>query len=359
MEQLYNIVIAKPNFPFESLTYLSTEKLSIGCIVQVEIKNAIFYGMVISESNLTKSQIKNLKNITNITPFVISSIQLEFLKKISFLTFNSLANLLTLTIKPYETIFESKEFKNSVILSSTGDPCKISTTKKLINPKLDYIISKSWASKILEKLSEYTSLSKEVARSDGGCKKLSKEVDGSEPDGGCYKNKNILILFPEKNILTSIQKELESLNMNKNILIHNLNTTSEKKLLNIYQPLLSITNDTTKINVILGNKNSIFFNLDNIDELIIIDEANPSYISEHRIYFDAREVAFWASKIYNFNLTFISTLPSVRFLDLSRDKLQELTIPKVNIKFLERQGRQNDFENILLELENDGDLIVD
>jgi primosomal protein N' len=352
MEQLYNIVIAKPNFPFESLTYLSTEKLSIGCIVQVEIKNAIFYGMVISESNLTKSQIKNLKNITNITPFVISSIQLEFLKKISFLTFNSLANLLTLTIKPYETIFESKEFKNIKIENKP-------IIKKLINPKLNYIISKSWASKILEKLSEYTSLSKEVARSDGGCKKLSKEVDGSEQGGGCYKNKNILILFPEKNILTSIQKELESLNMNKNIVIHNLNTTSEKKLLNIYQPLLSITNDPTKINVILGNKNTIFFNLDNIEELIIIDEANPSYISEHRIYFDAREVAFWASKIYNFNLTFISTLPSVRFLDLSKDKLQELTIPKVNIKFLERQGRQNDFENILLELENDGDLIVD
>jgi primosomal protein N' len=332
MEQLYNIVIAKPNFPFESLTYSSDDKLSIGCIVQVEIKSAIFYGMVVSVSTLTKSQIKNLKNITNITPFIISNVQLEFLKKISFLTFNSLSNLLTLVIKPYEIIFESKEFKNI----NFDSKIKI---KNIINPKLDYIISKSWASKILEKLSEYTSLSNTVTRSDGGCK-------------------NILILFPEKNILTSIQKELESLNMNKNILIHNLNTTSEKKLLNIFKPLLSIDDDPTKINVILGNKNSIFFNLDNIDELIIIDEANPSYISEHRIYFDAREVAFWASKIYNFDLTFISTLPSVRFLDLSKDKLQELTIPKVNIKFLERQGRQNDFENILLELENDGDLIV-
>jgi primosomal protein N' len=326
MEQLYNIVIAKPNFPFESLTYSCEQKLSIGTIVQVEIKNAIFYGMVISVSTLTKSQIKNLKNITKITQFIISEVQLEFLKKISFLTFNSLSNLLTLAIKPYETIFESKEFKQNVILSLTGDLSCNLNPKKLTNPTLDYIISKSWASKILEKITLINSA-------------------------------NILILFPEKNILTSIQKELETLNMNKNILIHNLNTTSEKKLLNIYQPLLSLTSDP-KINIILGNKNSIFFNLDNIDELIIIDEANPSYISEHRIYFDAREVAFWASKIYNFNLTFISTLPSVRFLDLSKDKLQELTIPKVKIKFLERQGRQNDFENILLELENDGDLIV-
>jgi primosomal protein N' len=319
MEQLYNIVIAKPNFPFESLTYSCDQKLSIGTIVQVEIKNAIFYGMVLSASTLTKSQIKNLKNITNITPFIISEVQLEFLKKISFLTFNSLSNLLTLAIKPYETIFESKELKNINFENN-------SKIKKINNPTLDYIISKSWASKILEKITLINSA-------------------------------NILILFPEKNILTSIQKELETLNINKNILIHNLNTTSEKKLLNIYQPLLSLTSDPN-INIILGNKNSIFFNLDNIDELIIIDEANPSYISEHRIYFDAREVAFWASKIYNFNLTFISTLPSVRFLDLSKDKLQELTIPKVKIKFLERQGRQNDFENILLELENDGDLIV-
>lgn len=326
MQLLYNIVIAKPNFPFESLTYSSSIELAIGAVVQIEIKSAVFFGMVLSKSTLDPSQIKNLKSITKSSQFIISEVQIEFLKKISFLTFNSLSNLLTLTLKPYETLIENK-------LENYDFTFK---TKNKVEPILDYQISKSWATKIVQKINAVT-------------------VNKSEQKDQSF---NILVLFPEKNILTKIHKELTTLINDKNIIIHNLNTSSEKKLINIYKPLLSLENSNST-NVILGNKNSIFFNLDNIQELIIIDEANPSYISEHRIYFDAREVAFWASKIYNFNLTFISTLPSVRFLDLSKDKLEQLTIPKVNIKFLERQGRQNDFENILLELENDGNLIVD
>ena len=317
MQLLYNIVIAKPNFPFEHLTYSSATELNIGTVVQVEIKSVILFGIVISQSNLRVEQIKNLKSITKLTPYTINNTQLEFLNKISFLTFNSLSNLLTLALKPYENLVDSKiDFEESNIIKPGT-----------ITPKLDYIISKDWTSQIITKIAQYEN------------------------------GNNILILFPEKNILTKIHKELSSIIQDKKILIHNINTTSEKKLASIYQPLLSGTK-SENINIILANKNTIFYNLNNIHELIIIDEANPSYISEHRIYFDAREVAFWASKIYKFNLTFISTLPSVRFLDLSIAKLGELDIPQVKIKFLERQGRQSDFENILLELENDGEIIV-
>jgi primosomal protein N' len=344
MQLLYNIVIAKPNFPFESLTYSCDQELKIGTVVMVEIKSVILFGIVISQSSLEPTQIKNLKSITKTSPYIIEKTQLEFLKKISFLTFNSLSNLLTLVLKPYETLIDSKQniFENNPI------------KKVKENPKLDYQISKEWTSKIIEKISNLNIATLAPEAGAG-----TSEVTGVQgPKNTGYYSTNILILFPEKNILTKIHKELLSIIKDKKIKIHNLNTTSEKKLLEIYKPLLSIDNNSD-INIILGNKNSIFYNLNNIQELIIIDEANPSYISEHRIYFDAREVAFWASKIYGFDLTFISTLPSVRFLDLSKDKLSKLHIPKVNIKFLERQGRQNDFENILLELENNGDLIVD
>jgi primosomal protein N' len=337
MQLLYNIVIAKPNFPFESLTYYCDQELIIGTVVMVEIKSVILFGIVISKSNLEPTQIKNLKSITKISPYIIEETQLEFLKKISFLTFNSLSNLLTLVLKPYELIMELAPEKG---LDCSEQDRGTKTIKE--NPNLDYQISKEWTSKIIEKISNLN---------------IAPEKGRTSTDAG-YCSTNLLILFPEKNFLTKIHKELLSIVLDKKIKIHNLNTTSEKKLLEIYKPLLSIDNNSD-INIILGNKNSIFYNLNNIQELIIIDEANPSYISEHRIYFDAREVAFWASKIYGFDLTFISTLPSVRFLDLSKDKLNQLHIPKVNIKFLERQGRQNDFENILLELENDGDLIVD
>ena len=117
MQLLYNIVIAKPNFPFEHLTYSSSEELKIGTVVQVEIKSVILFGIVISQSNLKLEQIKNLKSITKLTPFTINNTQLEFLNKISFLTFNSLSNLLTLALKPYEHLVDSNiDFEESNII---------------------------------------------------------------------------------------------------------------------------------------------------------------------------------------------------------------------------------------------------
>jgi primosomal protein N' len=107
---------------------------------------------------------------------------------------------------------------------------------------------------------------------------------------------------------------------------------------------------TEKSNIFFGNKLTLLYNLNSIEKIIIVDEANPSYISESKIYFDAREIAFWLSKIYGIELNFISHLPSIRFLDSIQKELKELKYPKIKLKFLERSGRQNDFENIIHEL---------
>jgi primosomal protein N' len=318
MSKLYNIVVSKPNFPFDSLTYSSEHDLADRQLCVINIKDTPCYGLVLGTSTIKREQIKNLKNISEQLPYSLTPKHFEFLNKIGFLTFNSLSNLLTIAMKPYEYLVESKKYNHTQIQSGI-------IIEKILNTDLDYIISQNWTNEIYNQITSYNKIS------------------------------NTLVIFPEKNILTKTDQELEELfklNKNTELQLHNLNCTGQKKLISSYTNLLNYNLDSKKTNIFLGNKNTLFYPLDNINQIIIVDEANPSYVSEHRIYYDARELAFWASKIYQFKLTFISLLPSIRFLEFAKDQVALLPTPKVNIKHLDRIGRQDDFENILNEINN-------
>ncbi|MGL4758536.1 MAG: hypothetical protein ACRCXZ_04320 [Patescibacteria group bacterium] len=313
--KLYNFFIAKPNLPFETLTYSSESDLEFGQICLVTVKNNSYYAICASKSTLRTDQIKNLKSIEKSFSIFLSQRQIEFLYKVGFLTFNSLNNLLSFSIKPFESLIDSK--KNPVYELAKANQTKTSS-------KIDYDISLSWTQTIHEVITTNS-----------------------------YNN--TLIITPEKNIQTKIKEELLTYLQTNGIgqyVIQDLTSTGsklQKSYLNLFD------NNCKTIN--FSNKNELFTTLDYYDNIIIIDEGNPSYISETRVYFDTREVAYWASRIYNLDLVFISTLPSVRFAKNVTDKLHQLKEPVLTIKFLERNSKQMDFNNVIAELSDDSFII--
>lgn len=326
---LYNFNIAKANFPFETLTYSSTKELKVGQICLIEVRGTTFFGVVKEQSDLNSNQIKNLLSVVEIYNFYLGPKHLEFLNKVAFLTFNSFNNLFVTLTTPLSLIKNLGAWDNSKALED----------KNGISPQLEYIINKDWDS-VIEGIIE-TIIKKNITFS---------------------KNYNILIIYPEKN---SLEKGYSNLiansNFNKKIEVYNTLTASKKKLLPVLSLLYGLDNlepeVEPKLKIIFANKNILFANLAYIDQIVVVDEANPSYISETRIYFDTREIAFWASLVYSLNLTFVSTVPSVRFYNQNKEQLSKLEVPELSIKFLERTGRQSDFENILNEI-NCGGLIV-
>ena len=313
---LYNFYIAKYNLPFETLTYSSEIPLKKGQLCSVLIKNNEYLAICASESNLDSSQIKNLREIDKVYGFILTNEQFEFYFKVGFLTFNSFNNLLTLGIKPFNSLMDSK--KNPIYqvnLNSTN------TLNDGMDPNINYNITIDWTKEILTII---------------------------------MKNQynNILVITPEKKMAKPIIDRIENFliesTTDNKYIISDLTTTGNKQS-KAYQNIYNQDQKTVNF----SNKNELFTTLNPYDHIIIIDEANPSYISESRIYFDTREVAYWASKIYNIDVTFISTLPSVRFSSLASSKLDILCVPQITLKFLERTSKQKDFSNILNELEDD------
>lgn len=316
---LYNFYIPKPNFPFDTLTYSSTEELVVGQLVELSIKDTPYIGVVAGISNLKPDQIKNLRPVNIIFNLVLTQTHIEYLNKISFLTYNSFNNLLILAIKSFEILInENIEVRR---------PLSIRTNS---SPSLEYIISKDWGNAIQDIIN--TNLS---------------------------TNDKYLIISPESSINTKLIDHLEQFFKPEQITLHNLKTVSARKLRKIYSSFYNLES-INEPQIYFANKNELFTDLSDINTMIIVDEGNPSYINEQRTYFDTREIAYWASKIYNINLVFISTLPSVRFFDMTNTDLEsKLKSPKLSFKFLERQSRQEDFSNILLELNDSGIIFGD
>jgi primosomal protein N' len=328
-DTLYNLYIPK-NLPFDTLTYSHNTLLNKGKVVKISIKNEEFLAVVQGISELKADQIKNLKSVGCLYDFQLSDKCMEFLEKVSFLTFNSVNMFLPLTLKPYQILLDRQ-----IILSKKNSPSleEGSTLKK---PSLDYYIESDWSLRIMVIIRSMIS-------------SLNKDL-------------NILIISPEKNIQNRELKKLTKQITDLPISLYDLTTTSEKKLSQAYLRFLgkkniedTLQNSTPTLNIFFGNKNTLFSDLCCINHLIVLDEANSSYISQQKLYFDTREVAYWAGSIYNLNLSFISTLPSIRFLSLNKAKMDELGLKntKLDIKILERHTRQSDFGNVLSELLDD------
>ncbi len=358
------------------LTFGCQNILKIGQIVEIEIRNSEDYGLVISENNenqeekvggqlaqietqqnhvsnnneekdleqriydskkkLNKKSEKDsenakknnfeIKEITKVFPFRISKEQIEFLQSFTTNTFNSPNDIWSSIFQPFKLLtkkqileLESNYAKNSKIttsISSKLDELKNSSSKSLIEnktlvkkpPIIDFILDSDILIRIMY-----------IIRSLVGSDR--KEIDGLNAE----QKQQVLIVFPEKKYLDKIMQELlretkkQVIDKKIEILKYSGEPTKTSKetiwkmIENSNQNYSDAEFDKKKVQVIFGTRSAIFLPYSCITQIILIDEGNSLYIQDQNsLYFDARDAIFLLHKAFLANLTFISTLSSLR-----------------------------------------------
>jgi hypothetical protein len=360
------------------LTFSCQEVLEIGQIVEIEIRNSEDYGLIISQNtdydsesvgesspqietqekhvsnNLAKneqsaedsdskkipegkseeSKTENkktdfeIKEITKIFPFKISKQQIEFLQSFTTNTFNSPNDIWSSIFQPFKLLtkkqileLESNYNKNSKKMTSinskfeefgesSGNSSSTKSTIVKTAPIIDFVLDSDIFIRIMY-------IIRSLMCSD------TKDIEHQNSQ----KNKQLLIIFPEKKYLDIIlskikvlvkkegfEKEIELLKYTGEV-----NKNSKETIWSMIQTSneinLEIKNENTepKFEIILTTRSGIFLPFSNLSQIILIDEGNSLYIQDQNsLYFDTRDAIFLLHKAFLSNLTFISTLPSLR-----------------------------------------------
>ena len=358
------------------LTFGCQNTLEIGQIVEIEIRNSEDYGLVISENNeiqeervggqssqietqqndvsnniaeknseqsisqteknskskseegLENSKKNNfeIKEITKVFPFKISKEQIEFLQSFTTNTFNSPNDIWSSIFQPFKLLTKKQilEIESNYVKNS-----KITTS---INPKLDEFTNNSSKSLDIHKtlvknppIIDFILDSEIIVRIMYIIRSLvcsdRNEIEGSNSQ----QKQQVLIVFPEKKYLDKIMqeftKETKKQGIDKQIEILKYSgepTKTSKEAIwkiieNSNQNLSDEETENNKVQIIFGTRSAIFLPYSCITQIILIDEGNSLYIQDQNsLYFDARDAIFLLHKAFLANLTFVSTLPSLR-----------------------------------------------
>lgn len=355
------------------LTFSCQEVLEIGQIVEIEIRNSEDHGLVISQNtdydresvgessqqietqekrvsnNLPKnthnqhdsdskknsdqksedSKIETSKNkknnfeikeITRIFPFRISNQQIEFLQSFTTNTFNSPNDIWSSIFQPFKLLtkkqileLEMNLYKNSKKTTSinskleeleenASNSSSMKSTSVKTAPIIDFVLDSDILIRIMYIIrSLHSSDRKEIEH-------LKLEI-----------NKQVLIVFPEKKYLDKLLSEFKILAKSKGLekeieilkYTGEVNKNSKETIWSLIENKLS--NSKIKKQIIFTTRSGIFLPFKNLSDIILIDEGNSLYIQDQNsLYFDARDAIFLLHKAFLSNLTFISTLPSLR-----------------------------------------------
>ena len=358
------------------LTFGCQNILEVGQIVEIEIRNSEDYGLVISQNNeiqeervggqsaqietqqnhvsnnidkkdLEQSISENKKNsksksedgsenskknnfeikeITKVFPFKISKEQIEFLQSFTTNTFNSPNDIWSSIYQPFKLLTKKQ------ILELGSNCAKNSKIMTSINPKLDELKNNLGKSSNQNKtLVKNPPIIDFILDSDilvrimyiirslvGSDRKETKELR-------IEQKQQVLIVFPEKKYLDKIMQEFmketkkEGIDKQIEILKYSGETTKTSK--ETIRKMIENSNqnfdveeiENKKVQVIFGTRSAIFLPYSCITQIILIDEGNSLYIQDQNsLYFDARDAIFLLHKAFLANLTFVSTLPSLR-----------------------------------------------
>jgi primosomal protein N' len=350
------------------LTFGCQQILEIGQIVEIEIRNSQDYGLIISqnvdydnksvgeqsteietqekrvsnnsleidinsiESNSKKNSNRKsevsenkkndfeIKEITRIFPFKISKQQIEFLQSFTTNTFNSPNDIWSSIFQPFklltkkqilelETIFNQNAKKTTFINSKLEELEENTSNSSLQNktgvkkaPIIDFVLDSDILVRIMYIIrSSLSSYRKEKEH-------LKLEI-----------NEQVLIVFPEKKYLDKLLSEFKLLaksqGLEKEIVIlkytGEVNKNSKETIWSMIENKLN--NSKIKKQIIFTTRSGIFLPFSNLSQIILIDEGNSMYIQDQNsLYFDTRDTIFLLHKSFSSNLTFVSTLPSLR-----------------------------------------------
>jgi|GEM_PF-2517073 len=349
--------------PIPVLDYTYPEYIMEGSLVRIPIKTKLYEGIVIKRTlleSLPHSQNKNTKQIKEIIPFCFSRSALKFLKFFSVNTFNSYNQTAQSFWQPFKLLRKSDWKQMSANFADFRDLLdKSNNLTHSPHKNLESGVSKGFKFY----LDYYYNIRIMILIRTFLQNNLQKN----------QKNKKLLIIFPEKKSLNQFlnywdkfiknpSQEIFRLQDQPNE-IGNLDQQDFDRLVTIFKSLEfwvyfgdysmkskhclrqiiftsynqkeydqkkdqnDSNSDFPSQNIILGSRSAIFLPFQDLEEIILVDEANSFYIQDQNsIYYDTRDAVFFLSKAYQCKLNFVSTLPSIRLYSFySEEVLDKLT----------------------------------
>lgn len=302
----YYRVIPSIKLPYDYLTYGADRDLKRGQLVSIPIRNKMQFGIIDREEEKVSFDASKIKLINEDFPYQIQENQLKLLNIFAFNTFNKLNISSNLFIQPFK-LLPQKDIK---------------TLRELWNNKYD-------------NLSDSNPEDQNAVITDKGQQKPTIEYSLENNPliriryiiRNSILTKNTLFLFPEQKLLTRYYNELvsEDPSLKKNIYIFNgQKNKSSKETLNFL--LRNNLSKSSKPFIIFGLRSSLFLPFGTLHDIICLDEGNPFYIQEQNsVYYDTRDTVFLLSNAFTANLTFLSTVPSIRLQKMySESVMQEI-----------------------------------
>lgn len=319
------------------LAYSSQKTLVLGQVVEITIRNSVDFGLVLGENMEidTKLETKKedeekveeinqptkkfaIREINSILPIQISKQQLDWLKIFADNSFNSLNDIWDAIWRPFE-LLTKKQWQELEEISKeipTNFESQTNILSKLqVEPKVEFLLDLEVTLRIIYIIRNITSM-------------FNNDQKPELQD----KNRQVLIVFPEKKYLDKIYKELnkhfKEIETNyKKLDIKSVN----KRETQIKYELQYFTADATKksketvwkmlqnsptLQIICTTRSGLFLPFGKfgaLEQVILVDEGNSLYIQDkNSLYYDTREAIFLISKAFLSNIAFISPLPSVR-----------------------------------------------
>lgn len=270
-------LIKLPGQMSHTLTYYSSEEILPGSLVIVEVRTTYITSIVYFCQELTKDR-QNIRKFAQFSPKpieksfsdtpLLTDNQLKLAEWISNYYAHPLGNI----IKWFLPRLSSKIKRYPKILESPNENIKLGDR---YTPKL--IIYPTPA-----RLKHYH--------------KVIRKTQGQ-----------ILILTPDNISLEIIAKELEKYNP--------VTLNSQLKTSEFRKVWMNIKSGETK--VIIGNRIALFLPFQNLEHIIIEDEASEAYYSfETKPHYQTTTIALQLAKLHQANLTLASNLPSINSLDI-------------------------------------------
>ncbi len=275
---LYEVLINR-KIPTETLIYKSESELKPGQIIEVSLKNklclAIVWTKFIDNLDFTVDKVKAIEKIYN---FYLTRFQLDFLKKINQQTFNSRNNLLENFLQPWKLLNKKNFQLNQLRIEN------LKFSKKY--PKISFNLEIELLIRI-------------------------RNIIRSQKSNSGNSNFQILILFPEIKLLEKIYTEILSDNNFSDFMVYKYTSKISKKTKETVTNLF--IEKQTKPEIILSTRSGIFLPFCNLQYIVVIDESNSMHIQDkNKVYFDTRDLVYLMSIVYQADLEYLSSLPSLR-----------------------------------------------
>ncbi len=334
-------ILPKQNLPIKFLTYFSEIGLDTGQIVQIPIKNKIRLGLVVAETQKKYITDKTkIKSVSRLLKVKFSQAQINFLFAFAYNTFNTPNNVLATMLNPIEML--TQKYWQQII--PNNDTKITSENQEKNNQKVDDNLETSKQPK-----KGFNKLKIEIVQDDI----LFRIIYIIRSQLQELPKRPILIIFPEKKQLFSVVDQILSdlKNFKVDIYTAEKNSSSQQTVANII---------TSQAEIVLATRHGLFLPWQIAPNLILLDESNSLYIQDqNKLYYDTRDACFIFSQHFVTNLTFITTLPSVRLhIFNSKELFKQLMINKSNknkkllkIKLLKRNFKRNNFFDLLELLE--------